>query len=314
MTAAVTIPPDLIRPALELCLEFGLRPSAALLDAAGDLLLARAKEVQLDQLYENMKARFELKQAADAVGMSVEAFGRQPQWVRDMQLKHIKLRADREAAAKANGARHDPRHLTCALRRHPHGGHGRLAGAPKLPSRSHVMSTSIVTGTPWHHHGTRQIPRRRMIRFARKRSGIVTGVVHSQKGMDQRRTDVQAPLTGQVLWQGDGWSVTRVGFHSRVRDRQGIARGHRRHRDAGMAPRGNGLRIRLGRRLARILGSLPDGAEDPSPDAAGSVRPGVAGAHPRRGGQAGAEAREPVILLWCVVERVWSAWRCLRKS
>ena len=48
-----------------------------------------------------MKARFELKQAADAVGMSVEAFGRQPQWMRDMQLKHIKLRADREAAAKA---------------------------------------------------------------------------------------------------------------------------------------------------------------------------------------------------------------------
>jgi hypothetical protein len=72
MTTAVTIPPDLIRPALELCLEFGLRPSAALLDTAGDLLLARAKEVQLDQLYENMKARFELKQAADAAAKERE--------------------------------------------------------------------------------------------------------------------------------------------------------------------------------------------------------------------------------------------------
>jgi hypothetical protein len=100
MTTA-PIPPDLVRLALEVCMETGIRPAPELVDAACDLLLKRIQEVQLDQLYENMKARFELKQAADAVGMSVEAFARQPQWMRDMQLKHVKLRADREAAAKA---------------------------------------------------------------------------------------------------------------------------------------------------------------------------------------------------------------------
>jgi hypothetical protein len=71
-------------------------------------------------------------------------------------------------------------------------------------------STAIDTGKPWHHHGTRQI---RRVRFSRRPS-IRTGMVHKQKGMDQRRTDMQAPLVGQVLWQGDGWTVTSVGLSS----------------------------------------------------------------------------------------------------
>jgi hypothetical protein len=69
-------------------------------------------------------------------------------------------------------------------------------------------STAIDTGTPWLHRGTVAFPR---VRFARKRSGIVTGIVHSQKG-ELRRADGQAPLVGQVLWQGDGWAVTSVGL------------------------------------------------------------------------------------------------------
>jgi hypothetical protein len=77
---------------------------------------------------------------------------------------------------------------------------------------SACTTPTIVTGTPRLHHGTRQIPRRPMIRHARKRSGIRTGLVHSQKGVDQRRTDVQAPPTGQVLCTSGDWSVTSVGL------------------------------------------------------------------------------------------------------